>query len=298
MPHFMQKKLYYTGLYGDNSIEFVRGLIHVYPFGVIGKKFNNKVRLHAHHNLFQIFIIEKGTTEIQYNEQKYEISAPAFITIPKNVLHGFNHKEDVSGWIITLSDIIVEQLLQPEATVIFEMDVIHITSLDPNKSNLVEVYQTMKKCILEYQNNLTGKLLMLQSLVSQLMVQLFRLTEENLKNIAESDNMSKIYFRRFLQHIKTSYSFKKTVESYAKDLNISTGHLNRICQTVTNQSPKDVIIDYFIAEAQLLLTHIDKTITEVAYELDFEDPSYFARLFKQKMRCTPKAFREKQGRMI
>lgn len=294
----MQKKLYYTGLYGDNSIEFVRGLIHVYPFGVIGKKFNNKVRLHAHHNLFQIFIIEKGTTEIQYNEQKYEISAPAFITIPKNVLHGFNHKEDVSGWIITLSDIIVEQLLQPEATVIFEMDVIHITSLDPNKSNLVEVYQTMKKCILEYQNNLTGKLLMLQSLVSQLMVQLFRLTEENLKNIAESDNMSKIYFRRFLQHIKTSYSFKKTVESYAKDLNISTGHLNRICQTVTNQSPKDVIIDYFIAEAQLLLTHIDKTITEVAYELDFEDPSYFARLFKQKMRCTPKAFREKQGRQI
>jgi AraC family transcriptional regulator, transcriptional activator of pobA len=294
----MQKKLYYTGLYGDNSIEFVRGLIHVYPFGVIGKKFNNKVRLHAHHNLFQIFIIEKGTTEIQYNEQKYEISAPAFITIPKNVLHGFNHIEDVSGWIITLSDIIVEQLLQPEATVIFEMDVIHITSLDPNISNLVEVYQTMKKCILEYQNNRTGKLLMLQSLVSQLMVQLFRLTEENLKNISESDNMSKVYFRRFLQHIKTSYSFKKTVESYAKDLNISTGHLNRICQTVTNQSPKDVIIDYFIAEAQLLLTHIDKTITEIAYQLGFEDPSYFARLFKQKMGCTPKAFREKQGRMI
>jgi AraC family transcriptional regulator, transcriptional activator of pobA len=291
----MQKKLYYTGLYGDNSIEFVRGLIHVYPFGVIGKKFNNKVRLHAHHNLFQIFIIEKGTTEIQYNEQKYEISAPAFITIPKNVLHGFLHKEDVSGWIITLSDIIVEQLLQPEATVIFEMDVIHITSLDPNKSNLVEVYQTMKKCILEYQNNLTGKLLMLQSLVSQLMVQLFRLTEENLKNISESDNMSKVYFRRFLQHIKTSYSFKKTVESYAKDLNISTGHLNRICQTVTNQSPKDVIIDYFIAEAQLRLMRIEKTITEIAYELGFEDPSYFARLFKQKMGCTPKAFREKQG---
>jgi AraC family transcriptional regulator, transcriptional activator of pobA len=291
----MQKKLYYTGLYGDNSIEFVRGLIHVYPFGVIGKKFNNKVSLHAHHNLFQIFIIENGTTEIQYNEQKYEISAPAFITIPKNVLHGFNHKEDVSGWIITLSDIVVEQLLQPEAAVIFEMDAIHVTSLDPEKSDLVEVYQTMKKCILEYQNNLPGKLLMLQSLVSQLMVQLFRLTEENNKNIPESDNISKVYFRRFMQHVKKTYSFKKTVDDYAKDLNISTGHLNRICNAVAHKSPKEVIVAYFIAEAQVLLTHIEKTITEVAYQLGFEDPSYFTRFFKQKTGFSPKAFREKQG---
>ncbi|MEN9613631.1 MAG: hypothetical protein RLZZ628_4445 [Bacteroidota bacterium] len=291
----MQKKLYYTGLYGDNSIEFVRGLIHVYPFGVIGKKFNNKVGLHAHNNLFQIFILERGTTEIRYNEQKYEISAPAFITIPKNVLHGFNHKVDVSGWIITLSDIVVEQLLQHEAAVIFEMDAIHITSLDPEKSDLIEVYQTMKKCILEYQTHLLGKLLMLQSLVSQLMVQLFRLTDENNKTMPESDNISKVYFRRFMQHIKKTYSFKKAVSDYAKDLSLSTGHLNRICNAVADKSPKEVIVDYFIAEAQLLLTHLEKTITEVAYQLGFEDPSYFTRLFKQKTGVSPKAFREKQG---
>jgi AraC family transcriptional activator of pobA len=291
----MKKKLYYSGLYGDNSIEFIQGLIHVYPFGVIGKRFENKVRLHAHHNLFQIFIIEKGTTEIEYSESKYAVSAPAFVTIPKNVSHGFNHQGDVSGWIITLSDTVLEHILQLEAEVIFEIDAIHVATLDPNEKAMADVYDTMKKCITEYQNKLPGKLLMLQSLVSQLIVQLFRLPSENTKMIASSDNTSKVYFRRFTQHIKTAYDFKKTVEDYAQELAISSGHLNRICHTIANKSTKAVIIDYFIVEAQITLTNVEKTITEVSYQLNFEDPAYFTRLFKKKTGVTPKEFREKHG---
>ena len=96
-----------------------------------------------------------------------------------------------------------------------------------------------------------------------------------------SDNISKIYFRRFKQLIKTNYAYKKTVEKYAHDLTISSGHLNRICRLVTNKPPKDVIIDYFISEAQIELQHDEKTITEVAYRLGFDDPAYFSRLFRK-----------------
>jgi AraC family transcriptional regulator, transcriptional activator of pobA len=293
----MEKKLYYGGLYGDNSIDFMRGLIHVYPFGVIGKKFNNKVKLHAHSNLFQIFIIENGTTLLLYNDKEHEISGPAFITIPKNVAHGFHHQTDVSGWIITLSDNVLEHMLQTNAEVIFEIDALHISTINPDEKTLVEVYETMKKCVVEYQSNLPGKTLMLQSLVGTLIVQLFRLpsvtTKMNFSFV--SDNISKIYFRRFKQLIKTHYSVKKMVEDYANDLVISSGHLNRICHLIANKPPKEVIIDYFIGEAQIFLQHDEKTITEVAYHLGFDDPAYFSRLFRQKTGLTPKSFREKQN---
>lgn len=43
----MQKMRYCKGLYGDNSIEFVEGLIHVEPFGVTGKRPDGKVHLHT-----------------------------------------------------------------------------------------------------------------------------------------------------------------------------------------------------------------------------------------------------------
>ena len=291
----MSNKLYYKGLYGDNSIEFVEGLIHVHPFGVIGKRFENKVKMHAHNNLFQIFIIENGTTELQYDDLKYEISAPAFMTVPKNVAHGFHHKGDVSGWIINLSDAVLEHLLQREAEIIVEIDAIHVSTINPEAEYLVEVYKTMKRCISEYQKNLPGKQLMLQSLVSQLIVQLYRLPSETTKLISSSDNTSKIYFRRFMQLVKTTYTFKKTIENYAHDLGISTGHLNRICQTIAAKSPKDIVTDYCIMEAQIGLTNVEKSITQVAYELSFDDPAYFSRLFKKVTGMSPKTFREKHG---
>jgi AraC family transcriptional regulator, transcriptional activator of pobA len=295
MPNSMQNKLYFKGLYGDNSIEFVEGLIHVHPFGVIGKRHDGKVKLHAHNNIFQIFIIETGTTELQYDEHVYDITGPAFMTIPKNVAHGFHHKDEVSGWIINLSDAVLEHLLQREADIIVEIDAIHISTIDPEEERLFDVYKTMKRCIDEYRNNLAGKQLMLESLISQLIVQLHRLPLETTKLSSSSDNASKVYFRRFMQLIKSTNSFKKTIGEYADELHISQGHLGRVCQIIAGKTPKDIVIDYFMREAQIALTNVGKSIAQVAYDLNFDDPAYFTRLFKKKMGYSPKTFREKHG---
>ncbi len=291
----MQKKLYYKGLYGDNSIEFVEGLIHVHPFGIIGKRHDGKVNLHAHNNIFQIFIIETGTTELQYDEYVHEITGPAFMTIPKNVAHGFNHRDEVSGWIINLSDAVLEHLLQREADIIVEIDAIHISTIDTEEEKLFDVYKTMKRCIDEYRNNFPGKQLMLESLISQLIVQLHRLPSETTRLSSSSDNSSKVYFRRFMQLIKSTHSFKKTIEDYANELHISQGHLGRICQAIAGKTPKDIVTDYFMREAQMALTNVGKSIAQVAYDLSFDDPAYFTRLFKKKIGQSPKVFREKHG---
>ncbi len=291
----VQNKLYFKGLYGDNSIEFVQGLIHIHPFGLIGKRHDGKVKLHAHNNMLQIFIIENGTTELQYDEFKYEVSAPAFMTIPKNVAHGFHHKDEVTGWIINLSDAVLEHLLQREADIIMEIDAIHISTIDPEAKAMMDVYKTMKQCIEEYSNNFAGKQLMLESLISQLIVQLHRLPSETTKLSSTSDSASKVYFRRFMGLIKSGNTFRKTIVEYATALSISQGHLVRVCQTIAGKSPKDIVTDYFIRQAQIALTDIDKSIAQVAYELHFDDPAYFTRLFKKKIGHSPKVFREKHG---
>jgi AraC family transcriptional regulator, transcriptional activator of pobA len=290
----MKNKLYFKGLYDEHAIEFVEGLVHVYPFPVVRGKFVENVKLHAHNDLLQVFIIENGTTEVLLDEGIHKVVAPAFFTMPKNIAHGFHSHPDVKGWIISLSDSFLENLLHQEADILVEIDTMHFAQLTSDKQAIQQVYKTMLQCVEEYRSNRAGKHLVLKSLVSLMLVQLYRLSADTVKLLPSPNNPNKILLRRFMQLIRTHSSFKKSIEEYAHELNITQGQFIRICQTTIGKSPKDIVTDYFIREAQIALTNVDKSISEVAYELAIDDPSYFARLFKKKIGLTPKEFRQKQ----
>ncbi|MBK0402803.1 helix-turn-helix domain-containing protein [Adhaeribacter sp. BT258] len=290
----MQPKRFYKGLYGADSIEFAKGLVNVHPFGEIGRQHDGQVKLHAHNNLFQIFVVETGTTELHQQSDKMQVTGPAFITVPKNHEHGFLHGPEVTGWIISLADTVLESMLQREAEVIYGLDDIHVMPVSEAEPEVWAAYQIMQQCVQEYRHKRPGRLLMLQYLVGQLLVQLYRLSLGEEK-ISTADNVSRIYFRRFQQLIKEAGTYKKSVEAYAQDLKISTGHLNRVCRNLAGKAPKDFIIDYFITEAQLNLSQVERSVSEIGYALGFEDPAYFTRLFKKRTGQTPVEFRKQIG---
>jgi AraC family transcriptional regulator, transcriptional activator of pobA len=291
----MQAKTYYNGIYQQNSIDFMEGLIHVSKFPFVENQFIKIAKPHAH-NFLQVFLLEEGTTIIQHEEQNFEVTAPAFLSIPKNTEHGFTSSDDCRGWIINLSDNFLENILKKDADMVMELDVIHIEHLEEGEET-ERIILAMRKIVAEFNQNLSGKAIMLQSLVSILMVRLHRLPKKTSDFLLpnNSNNASKIYFRRFMQLVKTAHSFRKSIEEYAAELSISQGHLNRICQTIAGKSPKEIIINYCMIEAQKALTNIEKSISQVAYDISFEDPAYFSRLFKKRMGISPKKFRENHG---
>jgi AraC family transcriptional regulator, transcriptional activator of pobA len=291
----LQAKTYYTGIYQQDSIDFAEGLIHVSEFPFVGNQFIKIAKSHAH-NFLQVFLLEEGATILQQEEHSFEVTAPAFFTIPKNVVHGFTSSDDCRGWIINLSDIFLENILKKDADMVMELDVIHIEHLEEGEET-ERIILAMRKIVSEFNQNLPGKAIMLQSLVNILIVRLHRLPKKATDFLIppNSDNTSKIYFRRFMQLVKTAHSFKKPVEEYASDLSISQSHLYRTCQTIAGKSPKEIIIDYCMLEAQKALTNIEKNISQVAFDISFEDPAYFSRLFKKRFGISPKGFREKHG---
>src|SRR5690606_42089568 len=143
-----------------------------------------------------------------------------------------------------------------------------------------EIEKSIYKCVLEYKTEKPGRLLMLEFLVGQLIILLYRLPLNEKHKLNPVDHTSKIYFRRFTQAIKVSGFYKKTIDEYANELGISADHLNKITQQVEAKSPKEFIIDYFITEAQLLLSNVNLIISEVSYRINFEYKSYFTRIFK------------------
>lgn len=83
----------------------------------------------------------------------------------------------------------------------------------------------------------------------------------------------------------------KTAQDYAKNLNMHVNYLNRAVKHVTGKSTTTHITERIAGEARALLLHTDWNISEIAYALGFEYPTYFNNFFKRITGTNPRALR-------
>lgn len=83
-----------------------------------------------------------------------------------------------------------------------------------------------------------------------------------------------------------------SVQVFATALNISPNYLSRLLKTLTGQSTQQLIHDKLIEKAKEKLSTTELSISEIAYELGFEHPQSFTKLFKSKTNIAPLDFRK------
>lgn len=82
-----------------------------------------------------------------------------------------------------------------------------------------------------------------------------------------------------------------TVQYVAKELNISVKYLGSLLKQLTGQSTQQHIHEKLIDRAKEKLSTTDLSVSEIAYELGFEHPQSFNKLFKTKTNQSPLEFR-------
>lgn len=94
----------------------------------------------------------------------------------------------------------------------------------------------------------------------------------------------KQYGELLTQNIEKEYAIK----FYADSLRISPNHLNKVVKTVTGKTALHVLNEIRLERAQqYLLSPNNLSISEIAYQLGFDDPSYFSRFFKKSVGISP-----------
>ena len=84
-----------------------------------------------------------------------------------------------------------------------------------------------------------------------------------------------------------------TVKQMASQLNISSRYLSDLLKAETGKTALEHIHIFLVNEAKNLLVGSDNTIAETAYQLGFENPPYFSRLFKKEVGISPNEYRDK-----
>jgi AraC family transcriptional regulator, transcriptional activator of pobA len=83
-----------------------------------------------------------------------------------------------------------------------------------------------------------------------------------------------------------------TVQYIAATLNVSPNYLSGLLKLLTGQSTQQHIHDKLIEKAKEQLSTTGLSVSEIAYELGFEHPQSFSKLFKTKTNLSPLEFRQ------
>ncbi len=83
-----------------------------------------------------------------------------------------------------------------------------------------------------------------------------------------------------------------TVQYFAEKLNVTPNYLSDTIRHHSGKSALTIIHNFIVEEAKKLLANSSYTVSEVAFQLGFEYPNYFSRLFKQKTTLSPTQYRK------
>ncbi|MFV0346661.1 MAG: helix-turn-helix domain-containing protein, partial [Bacteroidales bacterium] len=83
-----------------------------------------------------------------------------------------------------------------------------------------------------------------------------------------------------------------TVQPIAEELNLSPNYLSDMLKNLTGQTAQQHIHEKLIEKAKELLSATNLSVSEIAYQLGFEFPQSFSKLFKKKTNLTPLEFKQ------
>ena len=107
-------------------------------------------------------------------------------------------------------------------------------------------------------------------------------------------------YRRFAAIL--SYLYENTasldIASLAERFHLDEHYLCRLFKGQMGAPPVQYLNAYRVERAKALLTNTDRSVTDIALAVGFDDPSYFARIFKRVLGVTPREYKGKKNQRL
>ena len=247
---------------------------------------------HTHRGLFQVLFLFSGHVSASVDGAVWDRDGPTAITIHPSVVHGFAFSQEAQGYVLTLDQQVVFAQAGTEGDVFSSLFVQALAiDLAPALEARERIEGLLKNLTAEASWPRFGHTLMLEWLARSALLLLVRVHAEN-RAAGQAAHGEFALFSRFRAEVERNFRQQWQVCQYAEALRVSPTRLNRLCLKVAGKSAFEIGQDRLILEACRKLTYAPSSIASIGYELGFQDPAYFSRLFKKRVGRTPKQFRK------
>lgn len=240
------------------------------------------------HDFFLVIALKKGSGIHEIDFTPYQVCDHSLFFMRPGQVHQLLLKSQSTGYIMQFKadfyhphDKISNQQIRKASTQNFyQFDAYRFQKIRSILTYIFEEYtEKQEKCVDVIRANM-----------SILFIELVWHSSKNTSS--NTDLYMQGRLEQFLELIEIHMVTHKQVSAYAEMLNLSTYQLNAITKTTLGKTSSQLIDDTLILEAKRYLLATADQVNQIAYQLGFEDISYFSRFFKKHTGYSPETFRE------
>ena len=258
------------------------------------KTFPHDTLLPHKHNYFELCIFTGGTGQHEIDFQNYTIHTPSIHLLLPGQVHLIRRGEDYRGYLFVFSREFYNLRFKGLEIIPGYPLVTHLANgpiLNMNKEEFADFSMLISSVEKEIEHASAESE---EIIISFLNIFFLRLRTRFLALLKKENALghpARQLVYSFNQLVENHYREIQQVGEYAELLNESPVVLNRLVKAITGKTPGELIVDRLILEAKRLLLYSELNNKEIAYKLNYDDPSYFARIFRKKTGLTPSEFR-------
>lgn len=278
-------------IYGEDNHTVLPDFIHIKYHKDISE-FGGRIEPHLHSKLFQIAVLEHGGVQFEAYDIVHKFEHAGLIVIPEDHVHAYQAFGAPSGWSLTISQMLVDEIIADFAyaeSVFSSIRFVDELEANPNFERIKWICEQLSE---EMSPSGVGSLPYKKSLIKLILINISRILNERNPTIVESNSREYKYLHMFKQELKESVDASRKIKDYAFAVGITPTHLNRICTALTSKTASKILHDTIVFEAKKYLRHSNFSISEIAFLLKFHDPSHFSKFFKNQTGQSPKQFRK------
>lgn len=243
-------------------------------------------------SFYGIFLCTHSGGVYNINFKDHRFKKGTLFTLRKDNVHKF-YRNKAKGLLLVFTENFVlsySNQLEASKTFLLFNEMLASPKLQLNETEFKEVTTLIKLIQDEYHAAKDDhSVSIIRNYVQVIIAKLFRI---KLKGNVVFENQK--YLSKFLnlQALVEKECFQnKTVTYYAKTLGVTSKTLNNITQSILNKSAKTFINEIVIIQSKRLIINSNDSLTEIAFQTGFDEPTNFFKYFRKYAGLSPSEFR-------
>jgi len=279
-------------LYGESEESPIPDILHCESIAERSRVHDGEIKAHRHDGMTQILYARSGSIQAVMEGAQFDLNGTFLVLIPSLSIHGFDISADTDGWVITLPNAGLKEILSPAPELLGALAHPRVLPAEDGALPFGRVDDLFRHIADEFAGVAPARQFVLRSAIGQLLALIFRThgTPDSAGFRGNGKGADKL--AAFRERVEFRFRNHDSIRDYARDIGMTPAHLNRICRHITGKSALQIIHKRMMIEAKRDLVYSTMTVGEIATVMGFGDAAYFSRFFTRNAGLSPAQYRQ------